>query len=454
MTLFVVRPVSCLRGEVRLSGDKSIAHRSLILSALAQGPTVITNFPLNQDCLATIRVFRSLGVKIDIIEVDPSHKRLATVCVAGKGLFGLRMPKAGINAGESGTTFRLISGVLAGQGFTSRLLAAPALCRRPMLRVTHPLRLMGAEIKPKDKSQKKKDEEYPPLTITGKPLRGITYKVPMSSAQVKSAILLAGLYAKGKTRVIETFSTRDHTERMLKLFNARIKVFRNIIVIEGGHELKSPGRIYVPGDISSASFFMVVGSLLAGSRVRIKDVSLNPSRTGVIRVLKRMGADIEAKSQKSLPAGREDKSVEPQGDILINSSRLRGVRVKKEEIPSLIDELPVLMVAAALAQGESVFEAIGELRVKETDRIRSMIANLTLMGANISLVKAPGAENVRIQGVARLKGAQVRSFADHRTAMSLVIAGLCAQGLTRIDDVSCINKSFPDFLEVLARLKA
>ncbi|MCX5710499.1 MAG: 3-phosphoshikimate 1-carboxyvinyltransferase, partial [Candidatus Omnitrophica bacterium] len=261
------------------------------------------------------------------------------------------------------------------------------------------------------------------------------YKTPVASAQVKSAILLAGLYAKGKTRVIEAIPTRDHTERMLRAFKGKM--------------LKSPRKIYIPGDISSAAFFMVAGSIIPGSRILIKNVSLNPTRTGAVKVLKRMGADIEVKNVK-----RKAKNFESMGDVLVKSSELRGTRVSIKEIPLLIDELPVLMVAASLARGKSIFEGVEELRVKETDRIRSMTENLKKMGADIRVNKVKNGESIIINGVKSLKGSRVKSFGDHRTAMSMIVAGLAAKGSTRIDDVSCISKSFPDFIRVIKSLRA
>ncbi|MFH1458621.1 MAG: 3-phosphoshikimate 1-carboxyvinyltransferase [Candidatus Omnitrophota bacterium] len=452
MIPFVIKPVPCLKGEVSLPGDKSIAHRCVIISALTPGSTRIENFPLNQDCLATLNAFRSLG--ITVTRKDNLKRFSSTVFVSGKGLWGLRRPKKRIFVGDSGTTLRLILGVLAGQNFTVRLVAGNSLSRRPMLRVTQPLRLMGAKIKAKLKRQKLKGkkqkvilEEFPPLTIRGANLNAITYRMTVPSAQVKSALLLSALYIKGKTKFIETIPTRDHTERILKLFKAGIKLSKNTIVIAGGRELVSPKRINIPGDISSAAFFMVLGATAPKARILIRDVSLNPSRIGVVSVLKRMGSHIRVKSYK--PSGEKG---EPRGDVIVENSRLKGVVVKKEEIPSIIDELPVLMVAACYAEGWTVFEGINELRVKETDRIKSMVGNLKKMGADVRVHRTDTTDKIRIRGVKRLKGVQVKSFADHRTAMSMVVAGLFASGETRLDDVSCISKSFPSFLKVLNNL--
>ncbi len=458
MSFFLVKQASSVKGGIHLLGDKSIACRSIIISAISRSKTVIENFPFNKDCLHTVKTFKKLGIKIT------QNQKLRKITVYGNGLCGLNKPEASIFVGDSGTTMRLTLGALAGQGFPVTLTAGKSLTQRPMLRVTAPLRMMGAEIcarhipKTKNLTPNTKFEEYPPITIRGGNLKAITYRMPVASAQVKSAILLAGLYAKGETRVIEPVKTRDHTERMLKLFKAAIKLKKNIIVIKGKKELVSPGRIFIPGDISSASFFMVLGIILPNSRILIKNVNLNHSRAGIIKVLKRMGADIKAKSP--CLSGRQEKpkakSYEPMGDLLIKSSKLNGAVVKKGEVPSLIDELPILMVAACLSRGKSVFEGVSELRAKETDRIMSMTENLAKMGADIRVISATNrggktarTEKIIIQGRKTLIGANVKSFGDHRTAMSMVVAGLAAQGVTRIDDISCINKSFPNFLSLL-----
>lgn len=430
-----------LKGEVSLPGDKSITHRALILSAISNGRTTISNFPFNQDCLSTVKILKELGIKINL------SREGSYVVVYGRGLCGLKQPSKELSAGESGTTLRLMLGLLAGQSFKVKLTAGISLSHRPMLRVTGPLRMMGAVIKAKGKRQKAKGEEYPPITIQGGNLKGINYRMPVASAQVKSAILLAGLYAQGKTIVIDKFNTRDHTERMLKLFKARIKVQGDKIIVQGNDNLVSPRTIIIPADISSAAFFIVLAAITPGSEVVIKNVSLNPYRTGVIKVLKRMGAKIKVKSQNA-----KVKSYEPVGDLIIESSRLKGIVVTRQEIPSLIDELPILMVAAGVARGKTTFRGVGELRVKEADRIRSMSENLSKMGTKVKIIRSNNAEDIIIEGVKKLKGAKVKSFGDHRTAMSMVVAGLSAQGQTSIDDVSCINKSFPDFLKVLKTL--
>ncbi|MDD5237668.1 MAG: 3-phosphoshikimate 1-carboxyvinyltransferase [Candidatus Omnitrophica bacterium] len=446
MRPFVTRPAFRLKGKIFPPGDKSIAHRYIIIGALSRGLTKIANFPANKDCFYTIQALRKLGIKITGYS-DNAHKKNPTINVFAKGRFGLTKPGRPIFVGNSGTTLRLLLGVLAGQNFKVILHAGESLSRRPMLRVTRPLRMMGAKIEARAVKNKKegKSEEYLPITIKGNKLNSISYRMPVASAQVKSALLLAALYAKGTTKVIEPVKTRDHTERILKLFKAGIKLKQNAIYIKGGKELIAPSRVVtVPGDISSAAFFITLASIIPDSQVLIRNVSLNPSRLGIIRVLKRMGADIQLSTNES---GR--LTTEPMGNILARSSNLKGAIIRKKEIPSLIDELPVLMVAASLARGRTVFEGVGELRVKETDRIDSMMENLKRMSANIGVFKEGKSENIIIKGVKELKGARVRSFADHRTAMSMVVAGFAARGETKIDDISCISKSYPEFINHL-----
>ncbi|MCX5708910.1 MAG: 3-phosphoshikimate 1-carboxyvinyltransferase [Candidatus Omnitrophica bacterium] len=454
MSSFKIQGPCRIKGRISLPGDKSIAHRFVFLGSISRNLTVIKNFPFNDDCISTAKVFKKLGAQISYF---PREK---LVKILGKGLRGLKKPDSAIFVGESGTTLRLLLGVLSGQSFKTRLICAKSLSRRPMLRVTRPLREMGARIFCRKSPQ---GEEYPPITIAGSNLKSIKYKMPIASAQVKSAILLAGLYAQGVTRVIEPVRSRDHTERLLKAFRADIKVLGRQVSIRGKKELISAGSVYVPGDISSAAFFLVLATILINSKIVLKNCSLNPTRAGVIEVLKRMGADIKVTRHRSRFA-----RFEPMGDIEVRSSRLKGTIVKRSEIPSLIDELPILMVAASFAQGKSRLEGVGELRVKETDRIKSMQENLRKMGADIQVTrsqshyaqaytdasdsvgcKVTSGEDIVIQGGFGLKGAKVKSFGDHRTAMSMIVAGLAARGITTIDDTICISKSFPDFLKVL-----
>ena len=453
MPYYRIKPTKFVHGEIVLPGDKSTAHRSIIISAIAKGKTRIYNFPTNQDCLITLRAFKRLGVRISKLSLTDSN---ISLCVEGKGLYSLKRPRISIFAGESGTTFRLLLGLLAAQHFSTTLTAGKSLSHRPMRRVTEPLRRMGAMIK----AQKAKigsialehaTEEYPPITLKRGNLHRISYKMPIASAQVKSALLLAGLYTKGTTKIFEPIETRDHTERMLSDFGADIKVKNKIIFLHGHKELVSPGEIDIPGDISSASFFIVAAILLPHSHLVIKSVGINPTRLGLIRVLKRMGANI-----KIIPMRASGS--EPVGDMVIKSSSLRGTKVNSNEVPQLIDELPILMLASCFAKGKTRICGVGELRVKETDRLTSMVTNLRKMGANIhtdiywrSRARRPQQE-IAIQAVRQLKGARVSSFNDHRTAMSMIIAGLVSRGQTLIDDIGCIAKSFPDFLKVLKRV--
>lgn len=437
MRPFVVKDKSIPVGKIILPGDKSIAHRALIISALSTGKTTIRNFPIHDDSLATLNALAALGVKI--------LRKNTQILVWGRPGRKLLEPRKPIFVNNSGTTLRLLLGVLAGQNFETKLIAGKYLSLRPMSRVNLPLRMMGARITARIKGA----QEYPPIIIRGNKLKGISYRLPVASAQVKSAILLAGLFAKGKTRVIEPVNTRDHTERMLKLYGVKITKNKNSIILNPGKDLASPGKIYIPGDISSAAFFIVLGAIIPGARITIEAVSLNPGRCGVINVLRRMQAKIKVFPLKCKKA----QGFEPMGNLRISSSRLKSTVVNPGEVPSLIDELPVLMVAACFAQGRTIIKSAGELRAKETDRINSMVTDLKRMGADIRVNKSGRGENIVIQGQGRLKGAKLKSFADHRTAMSMVIAALAAEGASRIDDVSCISKSFPGFLAMLNSLK-
>ena len=436
MKPFVIKDKFIPCGRISLPGDKSIAHRALIISAFSSGKTTIDNFPVHDDSSATLKAMVILGIKL--LRTDKQ------VLVWGRPRQGLLKPRKPIFVYNSGTTLRLLLGVLAGQNFNTKLVAGRYLSRRPMARVNLPLRLMGAQIIAKNKGL----EEYPPIVIMGNKLQGISYRLPIASAQVKSAILLAGLSAQGKTQVIEPIKTRDHTERMLKLCGVRITVKGQKITLDPGRDLVSPGRIYIPGDISSAAFFMVLAAIIPGAKVVIQRVSLNPRRCGIIKVLKRMQAEIKVSGFKNNPA----QSFEPMGDIMVSGSRLKGTVINSQEIPSIIDELPVLMVAGCFAQGRTVIKGAEELRVKETDRINSMFWNLKNMGADIRSVKSGTQENIIIEGQATLQGAELKSFGDHRIAMSMVVAAIAAEGKSRIDDLTCVNKSFPGFLTTLKTL--
>jgi len=434
MKSFVIKDKFIPRGKISFAGDKSIAHRALIISALSRGKTIINNFPVHNDSLATLNALSALGVKIK------RDDKQVLIC----GAKGLKKPRKPVFVNNSGTTLRLILGVLAGTGFKTKVTAAKYLSCRPMARVNKPLRLMGAKIS----SRNINGEEYPPITISGGNLKGIVYRLPVASAQVKSAILLAGLSALGKTRVIERVSTRDHTERMLKYFGADITVNKNSITLNPRRSLISPGRIYIPGDISSAAFFMVLAIIIPGAKIVIERVGLNPGRTGIIRVLKRMSAKI-----KIVPfSAGKTQGFEPMGNLTVTSGKIKATVVNRSELPSLIDELPILMVAACFAKGRTIIKGVGELRFKETDRINSMVSNLSSMGADIRLIKRAGFENIVIEGKGYLNGARLKSFGDHRTAMSLVVAALAAKASSRLDDISCVSKSFPGFLTTLKSL--
>ncbi len=435
-TFFSIKQKFIPRGQITLSGDKSITHRALILSALSRGETVLQNFPVHDDSLSTLNALKDLGVKI--------RRKNDRVYIGGLPVKGLTACRRPIFVNNSGTTLRLLLGVLAGMDFETKITAGKYLSLRPMARVNQPLRLMGAKIS----ARQKDGEEYAPISIQGGSLKGIVYRPQVASAQVKSAVLLAGLFARGRTTVIERLATRDHTERMLKNFRVKIKVNGRRITLSGGSQLISPKKIYLPGDISSAAFFMVLAAIIPGARIMIDRVTLNPGRIGVIRVLKRMRAKLKT---AGLSTYRAD-NFEPMGKLEIRSSRLKGTQISASEIPSLIDELPVLMVAACFARGLTVINGVGELRVKETDRINSMVFNLHRMGADIRVEGRGVNEKIAINGKGTLTGASLKSFGDHRTAMSLVVAAYAACGDSCIDDIRCISKSFPEFLKVLNSL--
>lgn len=421
-----VETVKYLKGEARLIGDKSISHRAVMIGSIAEGTTKIANFANNEDCLRTVNAFRDMGINIDIKGNE--------VIIKGKGLRGLKKPSGPLYLGNSGTTMRLLLGILAGQDFDCLLTGDDSLSSRPMSRVVIPLRKMGAAIEGKNNA------EYAPLKIKGAKLKPLKYDLEIPSAQVKSCILLAGLYAGGETIVNEHVKSRDHTERMLKIFGADLSVKGLSVSVKGNPVLSARG-IEIPNDISGASFFMAGAALLKGSDVYMKSVLYNPTRTGIIDVLKKMGAKIEVTNIRN-------SDFEPVCDMRITSGELNGVEIKDEEIPYLIDEIPVIIVAAALARGTTIIKGAKELRVKETDRIMSMSTNLARMGANIDIEN----DNIVIHGVKELKAAHVESFADHRTAMSMIIAGLAAKGKSVVSDIKCIDTSFPGFLDVLKGL--
>jgi 3-phosphoshikimate 1-carboxyvinyltransferase len=421
-----LRGTGVFKGEFSPPPDKSISHRAVILSSLAKGTSVIRNFLTAKDTQSTVSAFRSLGVEI--------KDEGSTVTVSGKGLHGLSEPSDVIDCGNSGTTIRLVSGVLSGNPFFSVLTGDSSLRSRPMARVIRPLGLMGAEI------SARADNRYPPLAIRGKRLTAVDYRMPVASAQVKSSLLLAGLYAGGMTRITEPVKSRDHTERMLPAFGGDLKVDGLDVTVKGGVEL-SPVEMDVPGDFSSAAFFIVASLIVPDSEVLAKGVGINPTRTGLLDVLGKMGARIETMNVRTV-------SGEPVADILSRGGTpLKAVRIGGEAIPSLIDEFPILCIAAALAEGTTVIKGAEELRVKESDRIKSMASELGKMGVEIE--EHP--DGLSISGSGRLKGAEVQSHGDHRIAMAMAVASLAAKGETVIHGASAVDISFPGFFDLIRR---
>lgn len=418
-TTFVVRPGGSLTGSVRVPGDKSISHRSIMLGALAEGVTEIEGFLEGEDALATLQAFRDLGVVIE----GPHNGR---VKVHGVGLKGLKAPQRSLYMGNSGTSMRLLMGLMAAQGFDTELTGDASLTKRPMERVARPLRDMGASITTATNGT-------PPVRIHGgKAIEGIHYDLPMASAQVKSAVLLAGLYGQGTTSVTEPAPTRDHTERMLAGFGYAVKRDGATCSLEGGGSLKGCS-LEVPADISSAAFFLVGASIAPGSELLLPHVGINPTRTGVIDILRLMGADITIENQR-------DAGGEPVADLRVRSATLKGITIPEELVPLAIDEFPVIFVAAACAEGETVLHGAEELRVKESDRIQVMADGLTTLGVENEVYD----DGIRIRG-GRLGGGEVYSHGDHRIAMSFAMAALRAHGEIRIHDCANVATSFPGF---------
>ena len=422
-----IKPVKKIVAELTVPGDKSISHRALMIGALALGSTKIKGLCLeSDDCNYTAKAFRDMGINIreegDVTIVD------------GKGLHGLKKPGNPLYVGNSGTTMRILAGILAGQDFESTLTGDTGISARPMKRVVEPLSMMGVKISAKG------DGEYPPLTIVGGEVRPIIYKNLIASAQIKSAILFAGLYSKGTTKVVEPVKSRDHTERMLKYFGAKVKIEGKSVSVRGGSELKAKA-FEIPGDISSASFFMIAATLLKGSKIKIRDVSVNPTRTGILKVLSRMGSDVKIVNKRR-------QALEPAADIIVKYSKTRGITITKDMVPSIIDELPIIFVLASLSKGVTIIEGAQELRVKETDRITSMQNGLKAMGVDFRVE----GDNVVIEGAKSLKGALLKSFGDHRTCMALAVAALTAEGDSEIEGAESVSKSFPAFFETLFKL--
>ena len=423
----VIKPSGKLRGEITVPGDKSISHRSVMLGSIAKGDTKISGFLTGEDCLSTIDCFKKLGIDIEVNGTD--------VTVHGKGLKGLSAPAETLDVGNSGTTLRLMSGILSAQPFTTRLTGDSSIQKRPMGRVASPLGLMGAKITSEN------EKMTAPLTIEGQRLHGIDYTLPVASAQVKSALILAGLYADGETRITEPEATRDHTEIMLNYLGADIRKEGDTIVVRPAAELTGKD-ITVPGDISSAAYFIAAALISKDSEVLIKNVGVNPTRTGIITAFKAMGGNIELTNERTVCG-------EPVADILVRSSRLHGVVIKGAIIPKLIDEIPVIAAAACYASGETVIADAAELRVKESDRIKTMAAELGRMGATVIQTD----DGMIILGGIPLHGAVCESYNDHRVAMSVAVAALGAKGETQIKDCGCVDISLPGYFDALMSLR-
>lgn len=418
MQSFVSSPVAAIGGDTAVPGDKSISHRALMLGAIADGRTEVTGFLSGEDCLATMAALRSMGVEISWSGGDE-------LAVAGCGLNGLSAPAGALDMGNSGTAMRLFTGLLCGQPFDSVLVGDASLSRRPMERVAAPLRQMGADIGTV--------EGYPPLQILGgRPLAGIDYAMPVASAQVKSAVLLAGLYASGTTSVSEPAVTRDHTERMLMSFGVAVEREAGRVRLSGGQRLRA-SRVDVPGDLSSAAFLLLAGCLSRSGSLTLRKVGLNPTRTGVLQILGQMGAQIRVIREA-------DAGGEPVGTLIVTPSRLKGIRVPAGLVPLAIDEFPLIFVAAALAEGETLIEGAAELRHKESDRIGRMVEGLQALGVDVE--ERP--DGARVRG-GRLTGGDIDSHGDHRIAMAFAVGGMAAEGPIRILNTENVATSFPGF---------
>lgn len=418
--------VNHLRGQITVPGDKSVSHRGVMFGSIARGTTTIRNFLQGADCLSTIECFRRMGITIEN-EGD-------TVTVHGNGLHGLKAPSCVLDCGNSGTTTRLISGILSAQNFSTTLTGDASIQKRPMKRIMDPLAQMGADIVSLN------GNGCAPLQITGKPLQGIHYASPVASAQVKSAILLAGLYAQEETSVTEPYVSRDHSEIMLRHFGADVSTEGTTVTIKPAAELYG-GPVEVPGDISSAAFFLAAGLTVPDSELLIRSVGINPTRDGILTVCRDMGADL---TLQNVSTG----SGEPTADLLVRTSRLHGTTISGSLIPRLIDELPVIAVMACMAEGETVIRDAAELKVKESNRIEVMVRNLTAMGADVTETD----DGMIIRGGKPLHGAVIDSRLDHRIAMTFAIAGLLADGETEILGAECVNISYPAFYEDLKGL--
>lgn len=423
----IIKKVKSLKGEITVPGDKSISHRGIMMGSIARGTTEIHNFLQGADCLSTISCFQSMGV-----EIENSDGR---VIVHGNGLRGLKKPEQILDCGNSGTTTRLISGILAAQSFDVTLTGDDSIQKRPMKRIIAPLTQMGADIRSAH------DNGCTPLMIKGTPLHGINYISPVASAQVKSAILLAGLYAAGETRVTEPYLSRDHSERMLSHFGAQVRTEGTTAILQPAEELYG-GRIDVPGDISSAAFFLAAGLIVPGSELLLRNVGLNPTRAGILKVCQAMGGNIQFLNQKH--------GSEPTADLLISHSALHGITIEGAIIPTLIDELPMIAAMACFAEGETIIRDAAELKVKESNRLEVMSRNLTAMGADVTETD----DGMIIRGGKQLHGAVIDSQLDHRIAMTFAVTGICADGETEISGAECVNISYPEFYRDLERVSS
>lgn len=419
---FLANPGGSLSGTLRVPGDKSMSHRSIMLGALAEGTTEVEGFLEGDDALATLNAFRAMGVEIE----GPDQGK---VSIHGVGLHGLKAPAGELYVGNSGTSMRLLAGLLAGQSFPVTMTGDVSLNQRPMERVAKPLRLMGVDVQTEEGGR-------PPLTINGNgTVKAMHYDLPMASAQVKSCVLLAGLYAQGRTSVTEPAPTRDHTERMLNGFGYAVKVDGSTASLSGGGKLTAMA-IDVPADISSAAFFMVAASIAPGSDITLSHVGINPTRVGVINILKLMGADISLLNEREVGG-------EPVADIRVRSAALKGITIPEDQVPLAIDEFPVLFIAAACAEGKTVLTGAQELRVKESDRIQAMADGLISLGINAQ----PTADGIIIEG-GEYGGGKVNSHHDHRIAMSFAVAALRATGPITIEGCDNVATSFPNFVEL------
>ncbi len=415
-----------IEAEITVSGDKSISHRAVLVASLANGPCVLRGFSRSADCMNTVVAMRALGITIEQPEPE-------VLIVHGRKR-KLTAPKSDINCGNSGTTMRLLAGMLAGQPFQSRLVGDGSLSRRPMARIFEPLRMMGAKIEAEG------ENGTAPLRIEGAPLRGIKYSMPVASAQLKSALLFAGLFAKGKTMIQEPVATRNHTELMLNYFLVRTQKDDEGVSVFGGPVPESRD-FSIPGDISSAAFWLVAAAAQPGGHLLVRQVGLNDTRTGILGVLVRMGAQVRE-------AIEDVDQVEPRGTVEITGAHLKSTVIQGKEIPGLIDELPILAIAGALANGTTIIRHAQELRVKETDRIAAIAHNLRSMGAQVVEMD----DGLEIHGRAQLRGARLSSFGDHRIAMAFAVAGMFADGETVIQDVDCVATSYPGFHKKLSEL--